>query len=556
MHAREVPAADASAVALPVPDGPTEAFEATVVQAMKLPIIDPRAAHGETSALPSDDTLINDLPTLGYIGRYALKHQLGQGGLGTVYAALDPLLGRAIALKTLRLDGPSNTNVGQRAAFESMLLAEARAAAGLNHPNIVTVYDAGLNEHGVYIAMEKLKGEDLKQRLADGWRPDAMQAAHVVARVADALDYAHRMGVVHCDIKPANIFMTGNLQPKVVDFGIAKVAHAVGVDVPLQLAQPDALSPYYAAPEQIEGDTVDARSDVYALGVVLYELLTGQRPYRGASIDELKAAVLRGDAPTVNAIHPRVPMGLSAVAARAMARAPEQRYRSAHLLARALQRCVNEGAQAGAQSQRRKLVMLGSACTAALMGGVVWLGLGSPRWDTATQASKATRTATIAVADVGESTPKLLANAGVASSAAGTAFMGARSPFVLTPMTASATAGADASASINDATKGKAMVAAATKPSASKPSVKASSVLGSLDVAAAASSGVVQIAVAPWGQVEVNGKAAGVTPPLTSLTLPVGTHQIVIRNADFPPHTATVVVDAQRGAIVKHRFGS
>lgn len=545
MHAREVPAADAPVVALPVPDGPTEAFEATVVQAMKLPIVDPRAAHGETSAPPSDDTLINDLPTLGYIGRYALKHQLGQGGLGTVYAALDPLLGRAIALKTLRLDGPSNTNVGQRAAFESMLLAEARAAAGLNHPNIVTVYDAGLNEHGVYIAMEKLKGEDMKQRLADGWRPDAMQAAHVVARVADALDYAHRMGVVHCDIKPANIFMTGNLQPKVVDFGIAKVAHAVGVDVPLQLAQPDALSPYYAAPEQIEGDTVDARSDVYALGVVLYELLTGQRPYGGTTIDELKAAVLRGDAPTVNTINPRVPPGLSAVAARAMAREPEQRYRSAHLLARALQRCVNEGAQAGAQSQRRKLVMLGSACTAALMGGVVWVGLGSPRWDTATQASQATSRAS--VADAAESTPKLLAKAGVESSAAGTAFMGARSPFVLPPLVASPSVASD---------KGKAVAAVASKPSASKPGIKASAAAGGQEVAAAATSGVVQIAVAPWGQVEVNGQAAGVTPPLTSLTLPVGTHQIVIRNADFPPHTATVVVDAQRGAIVKHRFGS
>jgi eukaryotic-like serine/threonine-protein kinase len=158
---------------------------------------------------------------------------------------------------------------------------------------------------------------------------------------------------------------------------------------------------------------------------------------------------------------------------------------------------------------------------------------------------------------VAASTPNLLANAGVASAAAGTAFLGARSPFVLPPLVAGTSVATDKAASDNDGGRGKAgtAVALTTKNGASKPSAKASVAAGGTAVTAA-TSGVLQIAVAPWGQVEVNGQAAGVTPPLTSLTLPVGTHQIVIRNADFPPYTATVVVDAQRGAVVKHRFGS
>ena len=518
-----------------------ENFEATMVQAMSLPIIDPRSVRNNIPKAPDDETSLQDFPTLGYIGRYALKYQLGQGGLGTVYAALDPLLSRPIALKTLRVDADRS----QRDAFESMLLAEARAAAGLNHPNIVTVFDAGLSEHGVYIAMEKLKGEDLKQRLANGWRPDTTQAATVVARVAEALDYAHDQGVVHCDVKPANIFMVGALNPKVVDFGIAKVAHAVGVDIPLQLAPADALSPYYAAPEQIQGGTVDSRSDVYALGVVLYELLTGARPYQGNTIDELKHAVATGHAPTAHQRVPKVSPALSAIAAKAMALEPGQRYRTAGLLAQALQRCAGDATALRAH-RRRVSMTSGLALATLVVGAAAWLGMSMQSGGD------------VSASDQRPTMPpnaSALAGLGLALPSVGSAT--SRSPFVDGTRLANAMAHpslASAAASPTPSNADTSNVATTDKQATRSDArwvVKAST-----KSTPAIVMGSVQLAVAPWGHIEVNGRPAGVTPPLSSLTLPSGQHRIVIRNADFPPHVVTVVVDAQRSAIVRHRFGS
>ncbi|MCB1997847.1 MAG: serine/threonine protein kinase, partial [Rhodoferax sp.] len=160
---------------------------------------------------PPADALSTE-PTLQHIGRYALKRKLGEGGLGNVHEAWDPLLSRTVAVKTLQFD----VDPPERLALDRLFLNEARAVAGLNHPHIVTVHDAGLSAHGVYIAMERLRGRDLRQAIAGGWRPRPGQAAYLVRRVADALAYAHARGVVHCDIKPANIFLTGKDKPTVL----------------------------------------------------------------------------------------------------------------------------------------------------------------------------------------------------------------------------------------------------------------------------------------------------------------------------------------------------
>lgn len=275
------------------------------------------------------------LPATARIGRYALRYHIGSGGLGKVYAAHDPLLSRLIAIKTLKVEA------AEREAFEAAFVGEARAAARLSHPNIVTVFDAGISDEGPYIAMELLKGRDLQQLRESGWRPRASQAAAIVCRVAEALGYAHSKGVVHRDVKPANIFMVGHLQPRVLDFGIASVAQR-GAKEASAADGSIAGSPFYMAPEQIRGEAVDRRADVFALGVVFYELLCGQRPFRGRTLAEIQHAVLHEEPPPPHKLDRSVPSALSAIAARAIEKDPERRYRSARRMARDLRQWLQD----------------------------------------------------------------------------------------------------------------------------------------------------------------------------------------------------------------------
>ncbi|MBX3605306.1 MAG: serine/threonine protein kinase, partial [Piscinibacter sp.] len=316
-----------------------------------------------------------DMPTIGHIGRYALKYKIGAGGLGTVYAAHDPLLSRLIAIKTLNLE----ISAEERDAFNALFLNEARAAGGLSHPHIVTVFDAGVSDQSAYIAMELLKGRDLRQLRQEGWRPTATQAALIVRRVADALAYAHSKGVVHRDIKPANIFMVGRTQPRVLDFGIARIAHQH--DGAGDVA---AGSPYYMAPEQARQQTVDRRADVFSLGVVLYELLTDERPFRGATLSEITASVLEHHPPRADEVDPEVPAALAEIAARAMQKDPEHRYRSARALSRELRHWLEENATPAPDSvpageagtpvahQRRRWVLAGAAAALLVVGAAWW----------------------------------------------------------------------------------------------------------------------------------------------------------------------------------------
>jgi serine/threonine-protein kinase len=477
---------------------------------------------------PEGDDLAGT-PTLQHIGRYALKRKLGEGGLGNVYEAWDPLLSRTVAVKTLQFD----LVAPERLALDRLFLNEARAVASLSHPHIVTVHDAGLSAHGVYIAMERLRGRDLRQAIAGGWRPTPVQAAQLVRRVADALAYAHARGVVHCDIKPANIFLTRKDKPTVLDFGIARIAQGTRSAVQPGLEGLIAGSPHYLAPEQLEGGTIDGRTDVYSLGVVLYELLAGRKAFEGESLAQITNAVMHLNPAPADAVRPGVPAGLAAVAARAMARDPASRFPSAAELALALrpwqERHPSLGeSPASARGRRGRLAVL-----LPMLGAAMLLGAGSTWW----------------LRDQVKPIPAARAADAATPPAPATL------PAEAAALPAADLAAVDAAASAPVETAAAAAVPAPPPRPRIRPKPAAPPAVATTP-AAPPPPGVVRVAVSPWGEVEVDGRAAGITPPLVSLELPAGPHRITIRNGDFPPFTTQVDVQAGQPVTVRHRFGS
>lgn len=542
---------------------PESEFAATV-QSVPAPELAPAiAGHAfDAASLPPPETpeAIDAAlaPTLSHIGRYAVKRRLGQGGLGTVYEAWDPLLSRTVAVKTLQFAVDTPT----RGSLDGLFLNEARLAAGLNHPYIVTIFDAGLTAPGVYIAMERLQGRDLRETLVAGWRPDPTQAALLVRRVAEALAYAHSRGVVHCDIKPANIFITKRDKPKVLDFGIARAVHGKARAALSTLDGMIAGSPHYLAPELLEGRPVDARTDVYSLGVVLFELLTGRKAFEGGSLSEITAAVLRGDVEPAHAVRPTVPLPLAAIAAHAMARDPQERYPNALEMAVDLRRWLED------QAQRNEPARAAAVPTTppALEPEAATPAPPRRRWQPAALA--------LAVAGVAWALGAVLlggeepAPVPVAPAIANVPAAALAPPAPVVPPEAASAAAAEptvvAAAPEAAAPEAPAPAAEPPRPAETRPAAKPRPTAAprrdarptAAAPAAAGGTGTVQLAVSPWGHVEVDGQPAGTTPPLTRLTLAAGSHTITIRNEAGPPFVTSVQVTADRPVVVRHRFPS
>ncbi len=271
-------------------------------------------------------------PSPVYGGRYELRNQIARGGTAQVYLARDLLLDRPVALKVLFPELSSDHS------FVERFRREAQAAANLMHPNIVQVFDWGESDRTYFIVMEYVDGEPLSSIIRTEAPLGDRQAASVASDIAKALSYAHRHGVVHRDIKPGNVLITADGQVKVTDFGIAR---AIGVDE--QVTQTGLVmgTATYFSPEQAQGLAVDARSDVYALGVVLFEMLTGRPPFSGETPVAIAYQHVREQPPSLRSLNPAVPAALEAIVLQAMAKLPAERYVSADEMKSDLDRFVH-----------------------------------------------------------------------------------------------------------------------------------------------------------------------------------------------------------------------
>jgi CHASE2 domain-containing sensor protein/predicted Ser/Thr protein kinase len=267
-------------------------------------------------------------PTL---GRYEIVKELGQGAMGTVYLGKDPSINREVAIKTLNY---TDVDPGQLNEVKSRFFREAEAAGKLSHPNIVTIYDVGEDYDMAYIAMELLRGKDLTYYCQKEKLLATKRVLHVIASVAEALDYAHHQGVVHRDIKPANIILQDDDQVKVADFGIARVMSASKTQTGVIFGTPN-----YMSPEQVAGKKVDGRSDLFSLGVVFYELLSAKKPFQGENLTSLMYAIANGSYFALVETAPKTPPCCLEIIDKLLAKAVTKRYKTAAQLLEHIRRC-------------------------------------------------------------------------------------------------------------------------------------------------------------------------------------------------------------------------
>ena len=291
------------------------------------------------------------------IGRYRILDELGRGAMGVVYRAEDPSLDRVVALKTISL---ADEKEGRK-EYEKRFLLEAKAAGKLTHPNIVTIFDYGEEEDIAYMAMELLEGQDLRARIRQGEIPP-LEAVEIALQIADGLGFAHEFGVVHRDIKPGNIMLLERGAVKIMDFGIARMRHA---DTSRTSTGMVLGTPRYMSPEQISGQPVDQRSDIFSLGTVLYEMLTQTTLFAGQDVNQIAHSVTSTEPAPPSRSHPGLPQMLDFVVARALKKDPSVRYQDAYEMAADLRDVLAEirgrapsrdrGADEGEKTQTLKI---------------------------------------------------------------------------------------------------------------------------------------------------------------------------------------------------------
>ncbi|MBT9591026.1 MAG: protein kinase [Thiobacillus sp.] len=488
------------------------------------------------------------------IGRYEVIAPLGQGAMGTVYKAVDPLIERTVAIKTISL----NLSNEERAEFEERFYREAKSAGRLNHPNIVTIYDVGETGDIAYIAMEYLEGESLREMLDSGVVLPVEMIGKIAARIASALNYAHENFVVHRDIKPANIMITPNRNVKIMDFGIAQIPTGSRTQLGTVLG-----SPKYMAPEQVAGQATDGKTDIFALGVVLYEMLTGTTPFNGDNLSAIMYKILNEDPTPPSVINPRVPPIFDRIVSRALAKRPEDRYQTAREFAQDLRNQDAVPLHAASQPtasnrsattrqarslppeehdttlflpphQARKVFAAASVDRRAGIKGKIALAL---------QAALLSRKAlffavpvlVITAFAIYLQSPQPLRRAAPAQVAPVSGM-----PRVPVPQPAVVAANAPV-----------VFPAAPAKPVARVvPAAKTTPAPAAL----AQEKATLSLAISPWGEVFIDGKSMGVSPPLNTLQLEPGRHTVEIRNQAFAGYRDTVNVMPGQSLKIRHKF--
>lgn len=470
------------------------------------------------------------------IGRFSVRGEIGRGSNGVVYSAHDPVLDREVAIKAI----PLSQDTVFRSQIEANFLNEAKAAAGLSHPHIVTVFDAGKSDHLAYIAMERLRGEDLHDYMASGAHMGWRQSATLIARVADAVHFAHKRGLIHRDIKPSNIFLSRDGKPKVLDFGVAlmNMGDSSGTQRRQLIGTPN-----YMSPEQAVGKRLDARSDVFSIGTILYELLCGVRAFEGKTIEETLSQVISDEQKPLTSLRPDVPPPLVTIVARALEKDPAQRYQTAGELrnelaayagrptARTLARAASNGGTFGVRfaplARAAEAVGLPPAGMVAAMVGIVAI-------------------AVAAVVATRDETPIAPAPAATVTQTEPVKTLTAPPP---EPVAASADTTATEPANINaNASPANGNGRARSGPRRTR--VEA----GTQPPLPPQAEGFVSLAIAPWGEVMVNGVTHGVSPPLTRLPLTAGLYTIEIRNNAEPPFVARIEIKPGQTLSLQHRF--
>ena len=502
------------------------------------------------------------------LGRYEILSELGRGAMGVVYKAIDPLIERTVALKTIKLD----LSTEELANFEERFYREAKSAGRLNHPNIVTIYDIGKSENTAYMAMEFMEGRLLRDILDTHTALNIQKIVDIAAQIADGLAYAHEHGIVHRDIKPANIMLVRNDVAKIMDFGIAQMPSGART-----LAGTVLGSPKYMAPEQIVGKTMDGRTDIFALGVILYELLTGEAPFDGDNINTIMYRILNENPPSPKSLTPRLPEAFNDIVAKALHKIPDERYQSAKEMASAL-RNYNKTATPNTDTSlleqpekpRHRPAPTFSEGDATILMNALPSGI-SHQAANPTQAAKpylaipfqqhhkkilfvttAVLMLALAVLTIrGKTSPPK--NIPSAQQNASMVKQVATATMPIPDRTGSAPA-ADKNHHIPLKTTPAAMpTTQQTTIAIDKKAVSSATPPNNHD-AKKTGTATLKLAASPWGEIYIDGKKAGISPPLKKLTIPAGKHKIEIRNAQFKPYVQTIDLKADSSISIKHIF--